>query len=169
MSALRQLWPSDKSLDPSHPWVSITKETSTASFSAVLRLLTCAVQECLSAKLAYLSEEVCLWAQPCLAVCSHSCVFSQETHRPAMPCHLWTFGHHRVWAAWHGALQPDTGDFRRKVGPIGCVGGWADTFLPKACPETWGPHRDSLGVPDTLGAWDTCLEPGHQKPSGSEH
>lgn len=75
----------------------------------------------------------------------------------------------RVWAAWHGALQPDTGDFRRKVGPIGCVGGWADTFLPKACPEMWGPHRDSLGVPDTLGAWDTCLEPGHQKPSGSEH
>ena len=85
MSALHQLWPSDKSLGPCHPWVSITKETSTASFSAVLRLLTCAVQECLSAKLAYLSEEVCLWAPPCLAVCSHSCVFSQETHRPAMP------------------------------------------------------------------------------------
>ena len=51
----------------------------------------------------------------------------------------------------------------------GCVGGGADTFLPNACPETWSPHGDSLGVPVTPGTWDTCLGPGHQKPSDSEH
>lgn len=58
--------------------------------------------------------------------------------------------------------QPDPGDFRRKVGgPTGCV--VAGAFLPKACQETWGPHRDSLGVPDFLwNTWFACMI-GHQK------
>ena len=96
----------------------------------------------------------------------------------SFPCYV-TWGEalssQDVWAP-QGCGLPGTGPSSLTLvtaggrwGPTRCVGGWADTFLPKACPETWGPHRDSLGVPDTLGTWDTCLEPGHQKPSGSEH